>query len=48
MTTLEKLKLKSQDQGRMPSIKEIAKLLDDNSIPYYLADTNNIVEYKDK
>lgn len=52
MTTLEKLKAKSESffgsKVRMPSIPEIAKMLEEMDINFTLSDSVNIVEYRSK
>jgi hypothetical protein len=49
MTTLERLKIKSVDSdARMPSVKQITKLLDELGIKYYLSKSTNVVEYRSK
>lgn len=48
MTTLEKLKLKAQDKGRMPSIKEIAQMLTEFGIDFKLGENTNVVEFRSK
>lgn len=52
MNTLEKLKLKANasfsDRVRMPSIKQISKLLSEYGIKHEVSEKTNIVEYRSK
>lgn len=52
MNTLEKLKQKANcsinDNVRMPSIKQISKLLTEHSIEHHVDKNTNIVEYRSK
>jgi hypothetical protein len=51
MDILEKLKLKAEssfNKVRMPSIKQISKLLTENGIEHSVSEKTNIVEYRSK
>ena len=48
MTTLDRLKLKAEisSKSRMPSIKQISKLLDEYGIAHEISERTNVVEYR--
>lgn len=49
MNTLERLKLKAESafgKVRMPSIKQISKLLDEKGIKHNVFEKTNVVEYR--
>jgi len=51
MNTLEKLRQKAEssfNNVRMPSIKQISKLLTENGIEHIISEKTNIVEYRSK
>jgi hypothetical protein len=51
MNTLERLKLKAEssfNKARMPSIKQISKLLDEYGINHDVYEKTNVVEYRSK
>lgn len=52
MNTLEKLRIKAEssyfNKAKMPSIKQISKLLNEHGIEHSLHEKTNVVEYRSK